>query len=588
MSGSAIENFFVALGFEIDSAKLKEFESDVASARDTMLSIGAAAGVAAAAIGGFVHTMAVGMDQLGDFAEMEEYSAQALQEIGHAAQISGSSLEAVKQSLSAVNKTVGEAVLGIGRGKKAFDDLGLSAKNVDGSVKTFDQILDDVSDKMQGMSRQEAIAMAEKLGIDRTLIPMLMKGKDAIRELREEAAAFGTSSDEDLAAAGDYTDAFDRALFIVKSLSRTIAVQLMPIMTGMLNEFRKWVMVNREVIKTAITKTLQLLIAVIGTLWDYVVRGARVLAGLIQWLTNTTAGLVLLATALALVVKVASFKAFWIIANGIRLVAAALTVANTAALVTSAILGGIIIALALLIDDFINWKEGNESVIGDLIEQFPQLLTAIQAVEEFVDYFVDFWMAQWNNLREPLGNLMSAVGSLVAILAQTLWPIIKTIFVGWGHILSILLPIVVGFITTVIQGWVNLISWITAGITGVVNGITSIVDAVQKKVMGFIDGVIGAFGKIGKMLGLTSGDMKVAVSGSGSSANGGPGASGGLMGRADSMVNNSNAQTNNQTTITAPITINSPDPAKAGQAVADHLNRANKSATRNGQTAVAL
>ncbi|MDX9707851.1 MAG: hypothetical protein RBT86_09755, partial [Azospira sp.] len=210
MAANIIESFFVSLGFEINDEPLKEFQQHLESATDTVMAIAGIATAAAGAIGLFVSKVAEGIDELGDFAELEQVSVEALQEVGYAAQLSGSSLDAVKVSARDMNRTIGEAVLGIGRGKMAFEQLGLSAKNADGSVKTFDDLLADVADRMQSMSRQEAIAMAEKLGLDRTLIPLLMKGRGELEKLREEARAFGVVSEADAQKAGDLTDALDR------------------------------------------------------------------------------------------------------------------------------------------------------------------------------------------------------------------------------------------------------------------------------------------------------------------------------------------------------------------------------------------
>jgi hypothetical protein len=131
--------------------------------------------------------VAEGIDELGDFAELEQVSVEALQEIGYAAQLNGSSLEALKGSVSGVNKTVGEAALGIGRGAQTFEKLGMSAKNADGSIKSFDQVLEEVAGKMEGLSRQEQIALAEKLGIDKFADPAPVEGVAGTGELREEA-----------------------------------------------------------------------------------------------------------------------------------------------------------------------------------------------------------------------------------------------------------------------------------------------------------------------------------------------------------------------------------------------------------------
>lgn len=609
MSANVIESFFVSLGFEIDTKELDKFSSKVNEAKNTVVGVSKVLGIAAAAVGAFITKVGYGIDDLADFAEAEQVSVEAISELGHAAQLSGSSLDAVKSSISGVNKVVGEAVLGIGRGAKTFEKLHMSAKNADGSVKSFDQILEEVSDRMHGMSRQEAIAMAEKLGIDRSLIPLLLKGKEHIAALREEARELGRVSEEDAKKAGLFADAMDRTRFMLAALARGIAINLMPAMTGMIDGMRKWLMANREVIKSAITRFVQVFTSLLGTLWDWIVRAADALSGLVKWLTTTRAGLLTMAAALALIAKFAAYQTFSIIASGIRLVASALTIANTAALITSAIIGGIIIALGLLIDDYVNWKEGNDSVIGDMMKQFPWLLDMIHGIEKAVGALIDFWSAQWATLKGPLADLGGTLWKLVSVLAEILWPVVKMIFTGWAQILSIVIPIVATLVGWIAEALVWAISavitaatWLanafTAVFSGIKTGIDFVVDLFEKakqKVFGFIDMVMGAIGKVGQLLGLTNDASKVKVSvksaGSSSmkaSASNSVNAAGGVIGAAGSNTSNSSTVTQTTQITGTTIQVNSPDPAKAGEAVRQELDRMNKKATRNGQTAVAL
>lgn len=583
MSANVIESFFVALGFEIDTKELDEFSSKIEEAKDTVLKISTVAGLAAAAVGAFITKVGYGIDDLGDFAEAEQVSVEALQEIGYAAQLSGSDLNAVKASISAVNKTVGEAVLGIGRGAMTFDKLGMSAKNADGSVKSFDQILEEVSDKMDGMSRQEAIAMAEKLGIDRSLIPMLLKGREHIARLREEARAFGIVTEQDAEKASQFADSMDRTRFMLSGLADQVGLNLMPAMTGMLDGMRKWLFANREVIKSAITKYVQYLTAVLGTFWDWVIRSADALSGLVKWLTTSNGGLFVMATTLALITKYAAYKTFGMVAEGVKLVAKAFTVANAAALVTSAVIGGIVIALALLIDDYVNWKEGNDSVIGDLMKQFPWLLDMFNSIQNAVGAMVDFWVEQWRTIGPPLMDLFSSLWKLASVIAQILWPVIKTVFEGWGYILALVLPLVS-----------TLVGWIAESLVGAITHAIGFLAKATEMVTSFVNSVLGAITKVGELLGLTSdaSNVKVAVGAAGngaqaSTANNTVNAKGGVIGTAGS--NSTSTSTVTQTTqISAPITIRSTDPVAAAKEVGKEMERMNRQATRNGQSAVAL
>ena len=608
MSAQALQEFFVSLGFEVDTTKINEFEQQTARLRDEMLKIGAVVTGVAGGIGMFVGKVAEGIDELGDFAELEQVSVEALQEIGYAAQLNGSSLEALKASVSGVNKTVGEAALGIGRGAQTFEKLGMSAKNADGSIKSFDQVLEEVAGKMEGLSRQEQIALAEKLGIDRSLIPLLAKGRGELEALRKEAQAFGVASEEDAQKAGELMDSLDRTRFMLGALGKYIAVGFMPQVTAVLDGFRSWVVAHQDIIKSGIGNALKVVTAIIGTMWDWTVRLADGFVSLVKWLFDFKVVAYAAAAAAALFASVQVFAFVKNLIGAVRALTGAFAAFNATALLIPAIIGAIIIALGLLIDDYVNWKEGNESVIGDLIEQFPWLLDIIQTIEQAVGSLIDFWLAQWDTLKGPLGDLGGALWRLVSVLADLLWPVVKMIFTGWGHIMAAVIPIVaslvgwiaetlVGAIASVIEAGAWLANVFALVFTGIQDGISFVVglfDAARERVVGFIDMVAGAIGKVGQLLGLTddASKVKVAVSGGGgaaqASANNSLNATGGVIGTAGSNTTNSSTVTQTTTISGTTIQINSPDPAKAGEAVRQELERMNKQAVRNGQTAVAL
>lgn len=571
MAANIIESFFVSLGFEIDTGKLDEFEQQVAGARNAVLAVGAVAAAAAGAIGVFVTKVAEGIDELGDFAEIEQVSIEALQEVGYAAQLSGSSLDAVKASVAGVNKTVGEAALGIGRGAQTFEKLGMSAKNADGSIKSFDQVLEEVAARMDGLSRQEQIALAEKLGIDRSLIPLLAKGRGELEKLREEARAFGLASEEDAQKAGELMDSLDRTRFVLGALGKYIAVGFMPQVTAVLDGFREWLVTHQKIIKSGIGNALKAVTAIIGTLWDWTVRLADGLVGLVKWLIDFKVVVYAAAAAAALFASVQVFTIVKSLIGAFGTLTGTIAGFNATALLIPAIIGAIIIALGLLIDDYVNWKEGNESVIGDLVEQFPWLLGMIESIEQAVGAFVDFWLQQWETLKEPLGQLGQALWKLISVLAETLWPVIKMIFTGWGYLIAAFLPIVIRLFALIVEGWTNIASWAIAafslivegwtnltqwivafaqfaidaivayftwwaqtvaaiyefivgvvgkvvdtvmgGVKGAVEWVMGLIDTAKQKVMGFIDSVAGAIGKVGQLLGLTdrADDVKIEV-----------------------------------------------------------------------------
>ena len=179
----------------------------------------------------FVDETASALDELGDFADANGTTAAAVSQLGYAAQLSGSDMDAVKSSIGGLNAKIGEAALGVGRGGKMFERFGIKVKDAKGNVKDTSVVLEEIAGKMQGLSNQEAIAMASKLGIDSSLVPLLLKGKEGIAALTAEAAKNGAVTNEQATAAGAYADMMDKANARIQGVKNSVATALMPAMT---------------------------------------------------------------------------------------------------------------------------------------------------------------------------------------------------------------------------------------------------------------------------------------------------------------------------------------------------------------------
>jgi hypothetical protein len=221
-----VRELLTVLGFKTDDAEVKKYDNSMAGLAKTIGAVYAVAATAATAAAGFAASVAGGIDDMADFAAANDVALESMQELGYAAQLNGSSLEAVKSTISGMNKTLGEAAQGLGRGAKLFENLGLSAKNADGSTKSYDQLLAELSDKFATISRQEQIAIADKIGIDRSLLSLLSKGSAEMERLRQEAREFGLVTDADADKAGGFNDSMDRMSFLLSGVGRRLAVGL--------------------------------------------------------------------------------------------------------------------------------------------------------------------------------------------------------------------------------------------------------------------------------------------------------------------------------------------------------------------------
>jgi phage-related protein len=609
-AANIIESFFVSLGFEVNTEKIEEFKKKTEELRESATTLGTLFTGAAAGIGLLVEGVAKSMGDIASFAELNDISARSVAALGKIATENDGSLEGMKSTIQSLNKTIGEAAIGIGRGAMTFEKLGLNAKFADGRVKTVDDLLGEVADKMQGLSRQEQIAMAEKLGIDPQFVKVLEKGSENLAKLREEAELLNPFTEEDYQLADQVDKLFIKAKTTLGTFTKMLGVSLLPTVKEVLQNYLEWFKASRKATSDVFIRALKLIAGAVGTVWDWVVRLVHGLKDAYDWLTQFKIVTYLAAAALVVFASVKTYDFVLQLGAAIRMLTLRMATFNATALIIPAIIGAIILAIGLLIDDYVNWKEGNDSVIGGLVEQFPWLLDVINGIEKVVGELVDFWLQQFNTLKGPLVDLGVALWNLVSILAELLWPVVKMIFTGWAYIMAAVIPIVaslvgwiaetlMGAITTVIEAGTWLANAFTAVFDGIKTGIEFVVglfDTAKQKVLGFIETVVGAIGKVGELLGLTgdASKVKVAVSGASgdssaqASANNSLNAAGGVIGTAGSNTSNSSSVSQTTQITGTTIQINSPDPAKAGEAVRQELDRMNKQATRNGQTAVAL
>lgn len=565
---TVIEDFFVALGFQINADELAAFDEQVEQAHATLLALGAAAVTAAGGIFAFVSEVTGGIDDLSDFAAVNIDSIEALQELGFAAQANGSSLDAVKNSVSSLNSVIGEASLGIGKGAAIFEKLGLSAKDSNGQVKSATDLLEEVADKFVDLSREERIALAEKLGIDASLIPLLAQGRDAVAELRAEARELGVVTQEEADISGQLGDAMDRLEFLMLSLSRTIAVALTPAVAGVVTAVKDFILRNREVINTGVTTFVNVLTTVLNVLWTVVYRVGQVFTFLARTLLDNKIVIYALSAAAAGFVALNLGRSILGLAAAFRTAATATWSFSLPLIAIPMLIGAVAVAIGLLIDDFLTFQEGGDSVIGGLVEKFPVLGQAIKAVGDVVQNVFSWWRGLADQVMGSLGPLVSSLINLAVTIFNLLWPIVKTVFQGWAEILGLVLPPLASIATFIVDV-------VAAAIKFAVDKMTSFID----KIKGAADFLAEFFGQ--------GSDVNVNANSTTTST-----ALGGVPRTGASVVGGNQNTTANSTTtsnvITAPITVVTSDPAKAGESVKKELDAMNKQTTRNGQTATKL
>lgn len=639
---NVIDSFLISLGFQTETKGADEYKKSLQSVEQTLATVAGVATAAAGLIGWAVHKAAQSMGEIWDFAELNELSARSVQALIKVGEENDVTMEGMKSTIQSLNKVIGEAALGIGRGAMTFEKLGLSAKKADDSVKSVDDVLGEVADKMQGLSRQEQLALGMKLGIDPQFVKTLAQGSENLRQLREEAELFNPFKEEDYELADQVDKLYMKASKTVGVFGKQIAVSLFPVIKQMLEGYLAWFKEFRETGSDAFSKGLKVMVAVLQTLWEWVVRVVGSVKSIISWFTQFEVVTWAAYAALLAFVSVKTYSFVQNLISGIIGLTKKMLGFNAAALIWPVIIGAIILAVALLIDEFVNFKEGNDSFLGDLVKEYPQLLGVINSISDGISSVIDWLMNLFTQIKEPLMKL----GGALINLFMALWPVVKFVFTIIGEVIMAVLPIVmwlaeriVGLITWAIEAAVAVVGWLVGAVAWVVEAIaayvrfatdfwvaafnlaveaittalnflvgvftraweaiktsfTSVFDWMSEKFDAVVGKVKDAMAWVGNLIGLSdTASVKLAAANAGSVGSVGyspssPLGASGPLGVAAGPSSSSQTNVTSTTTVNVPsITINSPDPAKAGLSVREELNKANRQSVRNGQSAVLL
>jgi len=193
----------------------------------------AAAGVAAAAgLTALVKSSIDAADQLSKTSTIVGVAIDDLSGLKHAAELSGVEFSELEADLIKFNKTTASAFEGVGKGAEAYEALGISVKNTDGTLKNNYQLIQEISEQFQQMEdgAQKAALAQDLFGRGGAkLIPLLNGGAEGLADFREEAERLGLVLDQETGkAAEEFNDNLDRLTKNVTGLGNQIAADLLP------------------------------------------------------------------------------------------------------------------------------------------------------------------------------------------------------------------------------------------------------------------------------------------------------------------------------------------------------------------------
>lgn len=392
-----VNELITKFGFVGDLAPQENFNANLKASIGLLAGLGAAIAGSAAGIAGWVTSVSESIDPLVQFSRESGVAIETIQTLGYAAEVNGSSVDALQASLGEMTKRVGEFVsTGEGEAKDVASRLGLQFKDLNGQVKTADIIFRELADKLHGMSQAEKFSVLDKMGIDRSMVQLLSMTGNEIEGMQEKARALGIVTQEQADAFADYNDSLTTLGKGFDGLKFQVAIGFVPVLKELVEGFTDFLIANKELIQNGLRHLGEIIFAVMGMVRRFAPIVAVITAGFVAWR---------------------------IAAVGLRTVLA--TIFSPVVLITAAI-----VAIVLVIDDLLTAMEGGQSVIADFfkdnwgIDIVPGLLAIKDTVMAVVDYIVGYFKTGVENIK----LMFSALWKLLTGDFRGVWKDVVMIF----------------------------------------------------------------------------------------------------------------------------------------------------------------
>lgn len=409
-----LASFNVDTGQAVDS--LKRIDSSISGAKDKLGAL-ATAFVGSALVSGlkdFVEGQIEAAKEVRLTAQKLGTSVEELEKFEFAASSAGVSAEGAAVALKFLNKNVGLAIEGNAEAAQTFQKLGISYKDGGGNVREVGDLIPEVADAFQKMgSQQERTAAAMKLfgrqGAD--LLPLLQSGSAGLAQMDKRFEELGGGMSEDfIAKAKDAGRALSGMRFAFAAFKRQIAFELFPYvqafgermqtLTGILNR---------------VTKQTHLAAEAAGILGiAAAIAGAKAAVGFANFLGILPKG-----------------ATFWESVLGLAEIA--LVVAG-------------VLLLALVFEDFFGALNGDESIIGSLMEKFLGLGTTSELVKELQQT----WALMSGLFAKDLSQLAVFL-PMFKELAMAVLPYVLAGFVDIVRVVVGLVALMAAFVKTLAQ-----------------------------------------------------------------------------------------------------------------------------------------
>lgn len=418
MNAETIKDFLISLGFDIDEAGGRKFESVVSGVTMNAIKMGAAVEAAALTVVGFTTKIANSLDRLYWQSQRTGATANNIRTIGYAFSQAGGSVEGFNGTLDNLARFLRSTP-----GAEGFlRNLGIQTRDAAGNLRDTAQLVTLVGDKLAKMPYYRANQYAQILGIDESTLLAMRRGvKGFTSDYQSMLQATGFDSQKAAEQSNKFMTQMRGLANLFGIMRDKIGGNLAGGLAGNLESFRKNILLNFPKIEGTITAVLKKVLSLADSIMTLVYRGAQGAGDLMRWwdrLDDTTKGLIKVLGGLLLA---------WRMLNSAFLT-------SPIGMVTA-----LIAALVALYDDYQVWKEGGDSLINwgkwkpeidAAMKGIKELRDSIFSVGQEIAKLLNIDLKSWSLKGDiadltkqfgEFGKMMTMIGDLINALKDGNW-----------------------------------------------------------------------------------------------------------------------------------------------------------------------
>lgn len=481
-----IAKFINEVGFKVREGDVKKVNDSIKSIKSTATKLLGAIGIgfSLTKINALVEEFGAANKQIkssvGEMENMDAVQGQVLQK-ANAARLAYTDMAGYVSNLAKAGSdifpvddaiqftsTVAKLMKTNGRNDSAISSM------MEGFNKSFQKGIVDTEtlNKMLEQAPETANVLAQSLGVAKSqLLDMASNGKMTVQQLKD---AF-------MDASGEIDAAFQNSNMSISDGLKNIR-----------NNWGLWL--------TQMNSTLGVTNAIARAMVKFSDTAMRVMnrvRNAVVWLGDKLGGTdkVLKLIAISAGALFIAFN-FDKIVKGVQAVFTGLRNVNKQALLMAAAF----IIVALLVEDFINFMQGNNSLLGSLLEK--------AGVD--VDKFRANIIKIWGNIKTILTAVWQGIKNVAIPIFQTIWGVIKTVFEAIGKIIDKIAPQFANLTDQLANGNIDTDKWVKVGeaiakiiavIVGVVAAVKTVI-AVVRTVTSVVKGVSAVISFVSSPVGL--------------------------------------------------------------------------------------